>query len=207
MTPLADIQATGRNVDCHLRQEVAQELLWGHQNFSCWSRDLGCYGQAFSYRYSTSSSPIYFVQGNKGGTAIRVVFTPPPNSSAEKSALRSPGPTSLTFVNAHLAAFDEMTDKRNSDFQELSRRLGFEGVEPSSFPMTPSPNADGSDDRVNMGPPTSPDSGPPTTSVYETDVLFWMVSFLFFQDSLSNLISVTCREVCSISRPLNSNMN
>ncbi len=120
------------------------------------------------YRYSTSTSPICIVQGNKGGTAIRVVFTPPPNSSAEKSALRSPGPTSLTFVNAHLAAFDEMTDKRNSDFQELSRRLGFEGIEPSSFPMTPSPNADGSDDRANMDPPTSPDSGPPTTSVYET---------------------------------------
>lgn len=136
----------------------------------------------------------YFIKGNKGGTAIRVVFTPPPNSSAEKSALRSPGPTSLTFVNAHLAAFDEMADKRNSDFQELSRRLGFEGIEPTSFPMTP--DAEGSNDRVNMEPPTSPGTGtPPTISVYETDVLFWMVSFSVFKGSLFDLIFVVCREV------------
>ncbi|KJA23929.1 hypothetical protein HYPSUDRAFT_136984 [Hypholoma sublateritium FD-334 SS-4] len=129
-----------------------------------------CFGDI---RTSAAGAGILGVMGNKGGTAIRVMFTPPPNSSAEKSALRSPCPTSLTFVNAHLAAFDDMADKRNSDFQELSRRLSFEGIETTSFPLTP--DAEGSNDRANIEPPTSPGTGaPPTVSVYETDVLFWM---------------------------------
>ena len=75
------------------------------------------------------------IQGNKGASALR--FT-----------LHS---TVLTFVNAHLAAFDEYTDRRNADFHDLSRRLLFldpeaeEGMEPSS------------------------------ESIFQSDALFWMV--------------------------------
>ncbi|KAF9026802.1 DNase I-like protein, partial [Hymenopellis radicata] len=35
------------------------------------------------------------------------------------------GGTVFTFVNSHLAAFDEMVDKRNSDFADLAKRLTF----------------------------------------------------------------------------------
>ena len=71
----------------------------------------------------------------------------------------------MTFVNSHLAAFDEMVDRRNSDFQDLSKRLMFEGTRTTRTP--PSESEDSILDRV-----------PPSTSVYESDVLFWMVSDL-----------------------------
>ena len=96
------------------------------------------------------------VQGNKGASALR--FT-----------LHS---TVLTFVNAHLAAFDEYTDRRNADFHDLSRRLLFldpeaeEGVEPSS------------------------------ESIFQSDALFWMVrlsSLPLIRRRLS--AGVACREV------------
>ena len=91
------------------------------------------------------------MQGNKGGTAIRLKFSPPPSEAVPTPAL-----TTFTFVNSHLAAFDEMVDKRNNDFHELSRRHEFpfendivnEGEDP--FWLTP-------------------------LSVYDSDVLFWMV--------------------------------
>ncbi|RDB17258.1 Inositol polyphosphate 5-phosphatase OCRL-1 [Hypsizygus marmoreus] len=97
---------------------------------------------------STAGAGILGVMGNKGGTAIQVTFTPP--VFLEGEAL-SPGPTTLTFVNSHLAAFDEMYDKRNSDFQDLSRRLTFELEVLDATGLAPL-----------------------LTSAYESDALFWM---------------------------------
>jgi len=86
--------------------------------------------------------------GNKGGAAVRVTFTPPATGA---SAITSPGPTTFTFVNAHLAAFDEMFERRNSDFHDLSKRLKFD-----SEIMDTS------------------ESAPLALTVYESDALFWM---------------------------------
>ncbi|KAI3614190.1 oculocerebrorenal syndrome of lowe [Moniliophthora roreri] len=85
---------------------------------------------------------IMGVMGNKGGTAIRLSFTPPPFGGlqlsskekpvVQKDVITSPGTTTVTFVCSHLAAFDEMVDKRNSDYHDLSRRLMFvESVAPN----------------------------------------------------------------------------
>jgi phosphatidylinositol-bisphosphatase len=89
-------------------------------------------------------------QGNKGGTAIRLKFSLPPSDEVQ-----TPVSTVFTFVNSHMAAFDEMTDKRNAEFHELSRRLGFS-------------SGNGL---------VSEDDGfwPAPLSIYESDVLFWMV--------------------------------
>lgn len=93
----------------------------------------------------------------------------------------SPAPITFTFVNAHLAAFDEMTEKRNADFHDLSKRLSFDNNNiPPQPPQPPqSPGAEGE----NISPEprtdlmeTEPSSQPLTRSMYETDVLFWMVS-------------------------------
>lgn len=70
----------------------------------------------------------------------------------------------LTFVNAHLAAFDEMVERRHADFHDLSRRLGF-GTDPRL-----APNAGNSNGAVGPGV-----AGAPMISVYESDALFWMV--------------------------------
>jgi phosphatidylinositol-bisphosphatase len=69
--------------------------------------------------------------------------------------LKSPGLTDLTFVNAHLAAFDEMVEKRNASFHELLKRLQFDlGT------------------TVQVGA-TAPVSA--MYNIFESDVLFWMV--------------------------------
>ena len=86
----------------------------------------------------------------------------------------SPAPITFTFVNAHLAAFDEMTEKRNADFHDLSKRLSFDNKE---TPPPQLPGADGEDISPEPGTEligTEFGSGP--LSIYETDVLFWMVS-------------------------------
>ncbi|KAJ3544105.1 hypothetical protein NMY22_g2904 [Coprinellus aureogranulatus] len=94
---------------------------------------------------TSAGAGILGVMGNKGAAAVRVTFTPP----------GSTGPTVLTFVNAHLAAFDEMVDRRNQDFQDLSKRLSFEVTWPE-------------DDDQELHYPL------PTLSAYESDALFWM---------------------------------
>ncbi|KAF8961879.1 DNase I-like protein [Flammula alnicola] len=130
---------------------------------------------------SAAGAGILGVMGNKGGIAVRLSFTPPVSTAAEKSSIRSPGATTFTFVNAHLAAFDEMVDKRNSDFQDLSRRLSFEGVAPRS--SSPVAETEGGDDHAVVD--TSMTSAvwlPPPLSVYETDVLFWMVDLNYRVD-------------------------
>jgi inositol polyphosphate 5-phosphatase INPP5B/F len=99
-----------------------------------------------------------FGQGNKGGTAIRVTFTPPLHTRGDL------GSATFTFVNSHLAAFDEQYDKRNSDFQDLSRRLNFDSEILDSTELATLP-----------------------INIYESDVLFWMVHFYFrfcWNDSL-----------------------
>jgi len=91
-----------------------------------------------------------FSQGNKGGTAIRLSFHPKhPSGNASV-------PTVLTFVNSHLAAFDEMVDRRNADFHDLSSRLLFHP-------------------QANPGAETLAGDFPQVdVSVFDTDVLFWM---------------------------------
>ncbi len=71
-------------------------------------------------RTSTAGVGIMGVMGNKGGTAVQVVYKGGSGDDASES-----GGTVLTFVNSHLAAFDEMVDKRNSDFADLAKRLTF----------------------------------------------------------------------------------
>jgi len=65
-------------------------------------------------------------------------------------------PTVLTFVNSHLAAFDEMVDRRNTDFHDLSSRLLFRR------------DVDSDAEALEQ---TSPQV---EVSVFDTDVLFWM---------------------------------
>lgn len=89
-------------------------------------------------------------QGNKGGTAIRLSFHPKHPSGAPSL------PTILTFVNSHLAAFEEMLDRRNADFHDLSSRLLFR-PRPDLFTETPAENLP----QVDI-------------SIFDTDVLFWM---------------------------------
>jgi phosphatidylinositol-bisphosphatase len=77
-----------------------------------------------------------------------VSFTPPNDIANVETA----GATTLTFVGSHLAAFDEMVEKRNLDFESISKRLGFDsGI-------------------------VSEDGSNVLLSVYESDALFWMVS-------------------------------
>ena len=80
-------------------------------------------------------------QGNKGGVAVRLTLY--------KSNV-------FTFVNSHLAAYDDFTEKRNSDFHELIKRLNF----------VPESNGNNSQERTSSG----------AERVYQTDALFWMVS-------------------------------
>lgn len=99
----------------------------------------------------------YSLQGNKGATAIRLEYTPKSSSDPPITTYRS---TVLTFVNAHLAALDEMVDRRNYDFQELSGRLVFSS---SGFDRSYLPTSFAGD----------------TYNVYQSDVLFWMVRSSF----------------------------
>ena len=72
--------------------------------------------------------------------------------------VKLPNSTVLTFVNAHLAAFDEMLERRNADFHELSKRLVFE---------------------THAGQPEdveeAVDTSIPWIGLFNTDALFWLV--------------------------------
>lgn len=108
-------------------------------------------------------------------TEDTTTLTPGTSPSPGASSVTSPGPTTLTFVNAHLAAFDEMAEKRNSDFMDLSRKLTFEG---SSASGQGEEGETGADDPLYAG--MDPNTGEGGTgrsilSVYESDVLFWLV--------------------------------
>ncbi|KAJ8488584.1 hypothetical protein ONZ51_g3464 [Trametes cubensis] len=96
--------------------------------------------------------------GNKGATAARLLFTPLP--SGPSAADYEGRPVTLTFVNAHLAAFDEMFDKRNADFHDLSKRLLFD----SGIVADESVPGGGN----GYGPATI------QLRVFDTDALFWL---------------------------------
>lgn len=81
-------------------------------------------------------------QGNKGASAIRL----------------SLGSTVISFVNAHLAAFDEYADKRDADFHDLSRRLL----------LQTSPVDDEETSAIEVK----------EENVFRSDVVFWMVGTL-----------------------------
>jgi phosphatidylinositol-bisphosphatase len=107
---------------------------------------LSCFGDI---RFSAAGAGIMGIMGNKGATAIRMSYTP----LAQEI---SPSPTVLTFVNAHLAAFDEMVERRNFDFHDLSRRLVFDqtdALDSNSYANTVLETSGG---------------------LFESDVLFWM---------------------------------
>ncbi|KAH9903242.1 DNase I-like protein [Cubamyces lactineus] len=98
--------------------------------------------------------------GNKGATAIRLLFTPTP--SGPSAADYEGRPVSFTFVNAHLAAFDEMFEKRNADFHDLSKRLQFDSGIAADESLPGSGNG--------YGPVTV------QLQVFESDALFWLVN-------------------------------
>ncbi|KAH8118813.1 DNase I-like protein [Phellopilus nigrolimitatus] len=87
--------------------------------------------------------------GNKGATALRLTLYS----------------TVLTFVNAHLAAFDDLTERRNADFHDLSRRLLFSSVVSHSLNNSTAPDAESSGTTVTDA-----------ETVFQSDILFWMVS-------------------------------
>ena len=105
-----------------------------------------------SFRFMTSSAS----KGNKGATAVRLTYSPPsPDGEASR-------PCTLTFVNSHLAAFDEMFDRRNADFHDISKRLLFDYDTPVSEMQT---RGDTPREHISMA-----------LNVFETDAIFWMVS-------------------------------
>ncbi|KAH9931574.1 DNase I-like protein [Fomitopsis serialis] len=113
----------------------------------------GCFGDV---RSASIGAGIMGMMGNKGATAIRMTYTP---NTAGKVV--TPRPITLTFVNSHLAAFDEMFDRRNADFHDICKRLLFES---GATAQEPSPQDD-----------VPSENSPITLNVFETDVLFWTV--------------------------------
>lgn len=146
---LVRVEATSWDVDNHDCEEELENLFQRYQDMLGWDWHHGTYGL---YLISRVSAEAYTLQGNKGGTAIRMTYSPPLPSK------RLSVPTTITFVNSHLAAFDEMTDRRNAEFHDLSRRMLFQY----------STRVEG-----NEGPSTT--AYPINVSLFETDVLFWMV--------------------------------
>ncbi|KAG6337006.1 hypothetical protein ID866_2066 [Astraeus odoratus] len=96
-------------------------------------------------RSCAAGAGIMGFMGNKGATAIRLQFVP---SAPTDASLSSTRPIALTFVNSHLAAFDDMVERRNSDFHDLSTRLSFASTRSTGF-----------DDAFG---------------IYQCDALFWM---------------------------------
>ncbi|KAF5365199.1 hypothetical protein D9758_005326 [Tetrapyrgos nigripes] len=123
--------------------------------------------------------------GNKGGTAIRLTFTPPDiTASTPQADTNTPttsksdtqgqqhktgsedfnlGSTALTFVCAHLAAFDEMVLQRNADYHSLGKRLVFDSqtIIPSGSDAEDIPHS------LRQGLPEK-------FSIFESDALFWL---------------------------------
>ncbi|KAI1792704.1 DNase I-like protein [Ganoderma leucocontextum] len=110
-------------------------------------------------RSTAVGAGIMGIMGNKGATAIRLLFTPTPSRPEDTEFQNKP--TALTFVNAHLAAFDEMFEKRNADFHDLSRRLVFEpAISVADVPSS--------------GSWYAPAAAP--LSIFAADALFWLVN-------------------------------
>ena len=98
---------------------------------------------------------LIFHQGNKGAVAIRINYQPNPTSFSQSSL-----PITFTFVNSHLAAFDDHLEHRNADFHDISRRLEFGPcMEYMWAPRTRHEEAE-----------------PQTVNIYASSVLIWLVS-------------------------------
>ncbi|KAH6910664.1 Endonuclease/exonuclease/phosphatase [Coprinopsis sp. MPI-PUGE-AT-0042] len=110
----------------------------------------------------SAGTGVMGVMGNKGASAIRVSYYPPPHKHDGTRKRRRMKPTILTFVNAHLAAFDEMVDKRNADYRELTRRLRFNAPTRHAQPHDEEADEEEEGEAIE------------TTSVFESDVLFWL---------------------------------
>ncbi|KAH9077847.1 DNase I-like protein, partial [Lactarius deliciosus] len=106
-------------------------------------------------RESSVASGIMGVMGNKGAVAIRLTYRPHPTPSAP-----APIPIVLTFVNSHLAAFDDQLDRRNADFHDISRRLTFGPCAEYAW----DPHTSGTRE------------GPPMLDIYASDFLLWLVN-------------------------------
>ncbi|KAJ3741434.1 DNase I-like protein [Lentinula detonsa] len=148
---------------------------------------------------SSVGAGIMGLMGNKGGTAIRLAFTPPASSLEDLDSalgetastdehhhgIEHPGPTILTFVVSHLAAFDDMVSKRNADFHELSKRLIFDSSNLALTSDNSQRNSVGSASSQSiqdtnssmlggMAPSQNLVSVPEKFGVFESDILFWM---------------------------------
>jgi inositol polyphosphate 5-phosphatase INPP5B/F len=87
--------------------------------------------------------------------AVRINYQPNPASFSQSSL-----PITFTFVNSHLAAFDDHLDHRSADFHDISRRLEFGPcIEYMWAPRTRHGEAE-----------------PQTVNIYASDVLIWLVS-------------------------------
>ncbi|KAH9171822.1 Endonuclease/exonuclease/phosphatase [Lactarius sanguifluus] len=121
------------------------------------------------------SSVASGIMGNKGAVAIRLTYRPHPTPSAP-----APIPIVLTFVNSHLAAFDDQLDRRNADFHDISRRLTF------------GPCAE-----YAWGPQTSGTrEGPPMLDIYASDFLLWLVNLNY----RLNLLDADIRHLLRVLR-------
>ena len=103
----------------------------------------------------TPSSIHMISQGNKGAVAVRLNYQPSPTPSAP-----SPLPITFTFVNSHLSAFEDHIDRRNADFHDISRRIEFGPCK--EYVWDPRTKNTGTE--------------PQTLNIYDSDVLFWIVS-------------------------------
>lgn len=81
---------------------------------------------------------ILGLMANKGATAIRLRSVPPPSPPLlPPDALRRYKDSYLTFVNSHLAAFAQMTEKRNQEVRDIGRAMAFPVDETGRDPWTP----------------------------------------------------------------------
>ncbi|KAH9993327.1 Endonuclease/exonuclease/phosphatase [Russula compacta] len=114
-------------------------------------RDLrGCFTGVME---SSVAVGVMGIMGNKGAVAVRFGYRPNPTSFAP-----SPVPMTFTFVNSHLAAFDDHIERRNADFHDIARRMEF----------GPSPEYIKAPHTEHRG------AEPQTLSIYASDVLFWL---------------------------------
>ncbi|OJA10505.1 hypothetical protein AZE42_07826 [Rhizopogon vesiculosus] len=148
----------GLGEKCILYEKLASKQLVGMLIIAIVKKSrLSCFGDI---TLSATGAGIMGLMGNKGATAIRMSYTP-------TAPEISPSPIVLTFVNAHLAAFDEMVERRNFDFHELSRRLIF-------YPT------DGLDSDANSN--VEVETPRKAMGLFESDVLFWMGGWIDLAD-------------------------
>lgn len=124
--------------------------------------------------------------------ALDAPFDTASGAEQHHHGIETPGSTVITFVVSHLAAFDDMVEKRNANFHDLGKRLTFDS---SVLAVSPGSGTSTSDDRksgVSISPAGESESNstmpggmvvsqssvavPEKFGIYESDILFWMVS-------------------------------